>query len=52
VTCYDVFFLAYGVLHWNFWETWTLPFSVLHEFVEALERQIVFEREEQERGSI
>lgn|GEM_PF-3247508 len=45
----DAFFLAYGGLHWSFSETRALPLSVRREFVEALERQLAFEREEMER---
>ena len=45
----DAFFLAYGGLHWGFSETRALPLSVRREFVEALERQLAFEREEMER---
>jgi hypothetical protein len=41
--------LAYGGLHWGYAETKALPLRVRREFVEALERQLAFEREEMER---
>jgi hypothetical protein len=44
-----VFFLAYGGLRWSYTEVRSLPLRVRREFVEALERQLAFEREEIER---
>jgi len=45
----DVFFLAYGGLHWGYSETRSLTLRVRRQFVEALERQLDFEREQTER---
>ncbi|GAB4567944.1 MAG: hypothetical protein Tsb0017_28370 [Geothermobacteraceae bacterium] len=45
----DAFFLAYGGLHWGWSETRSLPLRVRRQFVEALERQLDFEREQTER---
>jgi len=42
------FFLAYGGLHWEFSETRSLPLETRRQFVEALERQLEFERERRE----
>ena len=46
----DAFFLAYGGLHWEYAEVTRLPLRTRQEFVEALERQLYFERQEMERG--
>ena len=40
----DAFFLAYGGLHWGFEEIRRLPMRRRAEFVEALERQLAYER--------
>jgi hypothetical protein len=45
----DAFFLAYGGLHWGWSEVKALPLGVRREFVEALERQLEFERQQMER---
>ena len=45
----DAFFLAYGGLHWSYGEVARLPLRVRQEFVEALERQREFEREQVRR---
>lgn len=42
----DAFFLAYGGLHWGYQEIRALPLRVRAEFVEALERQLAYEREQ------
>jgi len=41
----DAFFLAYGGLHWGFEEIRRLPLRRRAEFVEALDRQLAYERE-------
>lgn len=46
----DAFFLAYGGLHWEYADVARLPLRTRQEFVEALERQLDFERQELERG--
>lgn len=40
----DAFFLAYGGLHWGFEEVRRLSLRRRTEFVEALERQLEYER--------
>ena len=45
----DAFFLAYGGLHWGIQEIRSLPLATRRQFVEALERQLDFEREQMER---
>jgi hypothetical protein len=45
----DAFFIAYGGLHWSFSETRSLPLKVRRQFVEALSRQLDFEREQTKR---
>jgi len=40
----DAFFLAYGGLHWGFEDVQRLPLRRRAEFVEALERQLAYER--------
>ena len=47
----DTFFLAYGGLHWGYQDILALPIRRRQEFVEALERQLQFEKHELERGS-
>lgn len=47
----DAFFLSYGGLHWSFQEVQALPLRVRREFVETLERQLEFEREQATRGA-
>ena len=42
----DAFFLAYGGLHWEYAEVAKLPIRTRQEFVDALERQLDFERQE------
>ncbi|MEN6358278.1 MAG: hypothetical protein ABFD83_14490 [Armatimonadota bacterium] len=42
----DAFFLAYGGLHWEYAQVAGLPLRIRHEFVEALEKQLDFERQE------
>ena len=41
----DAFFLAYGGLHWGFEEIRRLSLRRRGEFVEALDRQLAYERE-------
>ena len=36
----DVFFLAYGGMHWSYQDVLAMPIRRRHEFVEALERQL------------
>jgi hypothetical protein len=45
----DSFFLAYGGLHWSYQEIRSLPLRLRQQFVEALERQIDFEREQMDK---
>ncbi|HNY26997.1 MAG TPA: hypothetical protein PLA90_14190 [Candidatus Sumerlaeota bacterium] len=45
----DAFFLAYGGLHWGWAEVRSLPLATRRQFVEALERQLEFEREQMKR---
>jgi hypothetical protein len=45
----DAFFLAYGGLHWGWDEIRAMPLATRRQFVEALERQLEFEREQMER---
>lgn len=45
----DAFFLAYGGLHWGWSDVRALPLGVRQQFVEALERQLEFEKTEMER---
>lgn len=45
----DAFFLAYGGLHWGFEEIARLPLRRRAEFVDALERQLAFERQQLNR---
>jgi hypothetical protein len=45
----DAFFLAYGGLHWGYSEIARLPIKTREQFVEALERQLDFERTEMDR---
>ena len=45
----DAFFLAYGGLHWGYGEVARLPLKAREQFVEALDRQLDFERAEMER---
>ena len=45
----DAFFLAYGGLHWSYRDIAALPIRRRQEFVEALERQLEFEKHELER---
>ena len=47
----DVFFLAYGGLHWSYEDVLTMPIRRRQEFVEALERQLDFEKSELEKRS-
>jgi len=42
----EVFFLAYGGLHWSYADILALPLRVRKRFVEMLERQIELERED------
>lgn len=42
----DVFFLAYGGLHWGYEEICRLSLRRRAEFVEALDRQLAYEREQ------
>jgi len=44
----DAFFLAYGGLHWGYHDILAMPIRRRQEFVEALERQIEFEKRELE----
>ncbi len=46
----DVFFLAYGGLHWEYAEIARLPLRTRQQFVAALERQLDYERQELERN--
>ncbi len=41
----EAFFLAYGGLHWGFEEIRRLSLRQREAFVDALERQLAFERE-------
>lgn len=45
----DAFFLAYGGLHWGYGDVARLPLRVRQQFVEALERQLEYEREQMKR---
>jgi len=45
----DVFFLAYGGLHWSYGDVMTMPTHVRRSFVEMLETQLEHERKEMER---
>ena len=36
----DVFFLAYGGLHWSYQDILAMPIRVRRQFAEMLERQI------------
>lgn len=45
----DSFFLAYGGLHWGYSEVTNLSIKRRQEFVEALERQLDYERQEMDR---
>ena len=40
----DVFFLAYGGLHWSYQDILAMPVRVRRQFVEMLERQIELEK--------
>jgi hypothetical protein len=42
----DVFFLAYGGLHWSYFDILALPVRVRKRFVEMLDAQIELEKEE------
>ncbi|OPZ83576.1 MAG: hypothetical protein BWY76_02206 [bacterium ADurb.Bin429] len=42
----DAFFLAYGGLHWGYREVCALSLRMRAQFVEALERQLAYEREQ------
>ena len=46
----DAFFLAYGGLGWGYADVAAMPVRTRREFVEALERQLEFERREAEKG--
>jgi len=41
----DVFFLAYGGLHWSYADILAMPVSVRKKFVALLEHQIELEKE-------
>ena len=41
----DVFFLAYGGLHWSYFDILALPISVRKQFIQMLEKQIEIEQE-------
>ncbi|HPD17972.1 MAG TPA: hypothetical protein PLE19_23800, partial [Planctomycetota bacterium] len=45
----DAFFLAYGGLHWGYQDVLALSIRRRQEFVEALEKQLEFERHELEK---
>ena len=45
----DAFFLAYGGLHWSFSEVRSFNLRTREQFVEALEQQLEYEREEIEK---
>ncbi|MHB9023435.1 MAG: hypothetical protein ACYC7E_04590 [Armatimonadota bacterium] len=47
----DVFFLAYGGLHWGFDEIRRLSLRRRADFVEALERQQAYERRQLGHGT-
>jgi hypothetical protein len=40
----DVFFLAYGGLHWSYRDVLAMPIRVRRQFVEILQNQIEFEK--------
>ena len=40
----DVFFLAYGGMHWSYQDVLSMPIHRRQEFAEALERQLEYER--------
>ena len=40
----DVFFLAYGGLHWSYQDILAMPIRVRKQFTEILEKQIEFEK--------
>ncbi len=42
----DVFFLAYGGLHWSYRDVLAMPIRVRKRFVQVLEKQIELERKE------
>ena len=42
----DAFFLAYGGLRWSYSEVLAMPLRVRQAFVEALERQLDYEKRE------
>jgi len=44
-----VFFLAYGGLRWSYSEVLALPIMRRRHFVEILERQLDFEKQQMER---
>ena len=46
----DAFFLAYGGLHWSYQDVLAMPIGTRHEFVEALEQQLEFEKREMEKS--
>jgi len=47
----DVFFLAYGGMHWSYQDVLAMPIRRRQEFVEALERRLEFEKSELEKRS-
>lgn len=47
----DAFFLAYGGLHWGFDEICRLTFHQRAIFVEALERQLAYEKQHLKTGA-
>ena len=46
----DAFFLAYGGLHWEYAEVAKMPLRARQQFVEALEGQLDYERQELEKS--
>jgi len=46
----DAFFLAYGGLHWEYAEVAKLPLKTRQQFVEALENQLDYEKQELEKS--